>query len=150
MLKMFLGTQTPRTQVLVVTSLLLGFFPQLFVFHVMPFPPHAPPPPILSLLLSASSPLAVAKQVVMCSNCGRAGVIQSVESLSNRSMFFCSCGTQVVPATPAQLLTALSRGAATVASAAAAAAGEAASQHPGAPRHVSTVKYSNRRLKYAR
>lgn len=54
-------------------------------------------------------------------------------------MFFCSCGSQVVPATPAQLLTVLSRGAATVAAAAAAgAAGEAASQHSGTPQHVST------------
>lgn len=88
-------------------------------------------------------------KVVMCSNCGRAGVIQSLESLSNRSMFFCSCGTQVVPATPAQLLTALSRGAATVASAAAAAAaGEAASQYPGAPQHVSIYR-SVKAQKYA-
>ncbi|CAN0367389.1 unnamed protein product, partial [Laminaria digitata] len=47
----------------------------------------------------------------MCSNCGRAGVIHSSESFTSRSMFVCSCGNPVLPATPAQLLTALSRGA---------------------------------------
>lgn len=75
-------------------------------------------------------------QVVMCSNCGRAGVIQSFETFTSRSMFFCSCGSPVMPATPAQLLTALSRGA-TVAAAAAAAA---ASQRTGVSQHVSYVR----------
>ena len=45
----------------------------------------------------------------MCSNCGRAGVIHSSESFTSRSMFICSCGNPVLPATPAQLVTALSR-----------------------------------------
>lgn len=68
------------------------------------------------------------EQVVMCSICGSAGVIQSSDAHANRPMFLCSCGNPVIPATPAQLLAALSRGA-------------GMSQQPrGAPRQVRIAK----------
>lgn len=63
------------------------------LFPLLPIHPH---------ILCASW-----SKVILCSNCGQAAVLPSLD-LAN--MLYCRCGNPVIPATPAQFLAALSRG----------------------------------------
>ena len=74
------------------------------VYHFDPIGscPNLYSPSLLFILLHPKN-----VKVVMCSNCARVGVIESPEVITNRSMFYCSCGSTVSPATPEQLLAAL-------------------------------------------